>query len=117
MMPIETIGKAMTKTQKTDNTGEIMMIIFNDSESGTLLLKNPEGTKAWTDRDVRKSVKDGFIKGYDPHFSCRPAFVYSDNVREMRIVTKEYFETEMVKRTKGAEESPKQSVGTGIMFG
>ena len=117
MMPIKTIGKAMTGTQKTDNTGEIMMVIFNDSETGTLLLKNPEGTKAWTDRDVRKSVKDGFIKGYDPHFSCRPAFVYSDNVREMRIVTKEYFETEMGKRAEEAEEPPKQPVGTGIMFG
>lgn len=117
MMPIKTIGKAMTRTQKTDDTGEIMMILFNDAESGALLFKDPEGTEMWTDRDVRKSVKDGFIKGYDLHFMCRPAFVYSDNVREMRIVTKDHVDREKEKRSGESEASPKQSIGTGMMFG
>lgn len=45
-------------------------------ESGVVLRKDPLGEKDWTERDLKKMFKKGYLYGYDPNyamqFSCHP---------------------------------------------
>lgn len=106
-----------------DNKGEVLMLIYGGEQGarGTFLLKDPEGTKRWTDRDIRKSVKDGFIKGYD--FNQKLIFTRSNCVMSMCLIPKKELE-EKIRGEKESEErvredntSEGQFAEPNVMFG
>ena len=106
-----------------DNKGEVLMLFYGGEQGvrGISLLKNPEGTKLWNNRDIRKSIKSGFIKGYD--FNQKLIFMRSDCAMSMYLVPKKEFE-ERVRAEKESEErvredntSEGQFAEPNVMFG
>ncbi len=96
-----------------DKEGEILMLVYGDEQRGrgALLLKNPEGTKLWNNRDIRKSVKDGFIKGYD--FDQKLVFMRSDCVKSMYLMPKKEFEDSVE-----SDDVPEEQIAEpNVMFG
>lgn len=106
-----------------DNKGEVLMLFYGGEQGvrGVSLLKNPEGTKLWNNRDIRKSVKSGFIKGYD--FDQKLIFMRSDCVMSMCLIPKKELE-EKIREEKESEErvredntSEGQFAEPNVMFG
>ena len=44
---------------------EFLYVMFEGLESAMILRKNLEGSRAWTQKDVRKAYKRGYVQGFD----------------------------------------------------
>ncbi len=93
-----------------------MMVIYSGMESGGILYKDPTGEEEWSDRDIKKAMKQRAVHGYDAKFKSRSVYIPVENIACMYIVNKADAEEEMKNRQTDVETIGSK-IKDGMMFG
>ncbi len=91
---------------------EIMAIMFGRDNGNEFVLKDPSGTKAWSERDVKKGMRKKYFREYHIVSEGNCVYIPADNVKSIYFIRKS--DVENLLKECSAEEIP---VETDRMFG